>query len=797
MRWANFSKNRIPLRTRWLKNPRLLLLGLFLLQLLTVSVVLLTTQSYHQQVLTEHAREVMNHVAKAAETDLRQQIAPAQHITSLLSDQLEQKVISMDDPIRLEQSLITLLRSEPQLSGIFVGRPDHSFLFVKRIPEGFFRKWIHFTKGLRQVDIVRRRSDLQAYEHLIDSKDVFDPTKRPWYKLAIEKTAGIWTEPYIFFTSQQLGITAAQARRTPGGKLIEVIGVDVQFNDLSKYLSRLPVGTTGQAFLVTDQNQLITEGSDGTPNIASSSRNTSLSLNPLEGLPETLLQQVKVSGGTPEQESNQESNQKSSPSLYHFSARDQDGQNQDYLGMVNILNIDPKLQWRMGVYTLRSDIVATLERVSGLNLFAVLGSSIVIALLAVPLLRGLEQPFRKLGHFQSVFDESLHFQALLTPQATVLEVSSSVLEQWKLRPRDVQGLSFGAMPWWIDAPVQDLEHLYSSLELAIAGKIVDTELRLSQKESLIRWATLSIKPLFADTGKLKFLLVELRDITERRQAERALYMLNTDLHDRNALLEQRSKQLAEANEFKTQMVGIVSHDLKNPIAAIQGLGELIVDSNTHPDTLEPAKAIVGLSHRMHNLVKDLLDHTAISLGRLELESVSVDLSALVSKISQDHHTLAQAKQQTLELNIKANVLMLGDPHRLEQIVENLLSNAIKFSPTNRTIRIRLQDNPSDGFLYLAIQDQGPGLTEQDRSKIFGLFTQLSARPTGGESSSGMGLAIVKQLVELHQGQISVESIYGQGTTFTLRFPKLHVPKVSPRAESTEQVIEEKTQEVVS
>jgi signal transduction histidine kinase len=783
MRWSKFSESGTPSKFRWLRNPRLLLLGLLLLQLLTVTVVLLTTQSYHREVLTTHAQEVMGQVAKAAESDLRQQISPAQHITALLNDQFEQKVLSMDDPERLEQSLITLLRSEPQLSGIFVGRPDRSFLFVKRIPEGYFRKWIHFIKGVRQVDIVRRRSDLQAYERLIDSKDSFDPTKRPWYQAAIAQKGPIWTAPYIFFTSQELGITAAEAHRSPGGKLLEVIGVDVQFNDLSKYLSRLPIGTTGQAFLVTNQEQLITVGNTSTidtatgktssktttsPNTPSSS-NSTLGLTTLEGIPQILLKQ------------HQERNDPNSKQLYTFSATDQTAQEQNYLGMVNVLDIDPKLQWRMGIYTLRSDIVSTLERVSALNLLAVLGFSAIIALLAIPLLRGLERPFRKLAHFQSVFDESLHFQTLLTPEATVLEVSSSVLERWKMRPRDILGISFGALPLWADAPLNDLEHLFISLERALAGDIVDTELRLSRGEDNTRWAALSIKPLFADTGKLKFLLVELRDITERRQAENALYKLNTDLHDRNALLEQRGKQLAEANEFKTQMVGIVSHDLKNPIAAIQGFAELIVDSNPDAYTLEPAQTILQLSHRMHHLVKDLLDHTALSLGRLELASNPVQFSTLVGKIVAEQQPLAQAKHQNLELQIKGKLWIQGDSKRLEQVVENLLSNAIKFSPTHQPIRIRLQDNPADGFIYLAIQDQGPGLTDQDRSKLFGLFTQLSARPTGGESSSGMGLAIVKKLVELQHGQISVDSIHGQGSTFTLRFPKVAGPSSVPNA----------------
>ena len=109
----------------------------------------------------------------------------------------------------------------------------------------------------------------------------------------------------------------------------------------------------------------------------------------------------------------------------------------------------------------------------------------------------------------------------------------------------------------------------------------------------------------------------------------------------------------------------------------------------------------------------------------------------------------------LERQIKEGLWVKADLERLEQVVDNLFSNAVKFSHPGKTIHLR-PGAGRDGFLYLAVQDEGLGLNTEDKQRVFGLFERLSAQPTAGESSSGLGLAIVKQLVELRGGQVSVE-----------------------------------------
>jgi len=407
---------------------------------------------------------------------------------------------------------------------------------------------------------------------------------------------------------------------------------------------------------------------------------------------------------------------------------------------------------------------------------AVLGA--LLLLLAIPLLRALEHPFRQLSRYQSVFEGALHIRALLSPEGKVLEVSAGTLEESGLLPGQVQGRPFTEMPWFRDAPAQSLEQLHRSLEQAALGFTVQSELRLSRSLERPHHAEVSIRPLPRDLprdlphegGGTEFLLVELRDVTERRQTEHLREQQRRELKSHNAALEAKTQQLAEADAFKTRMVGIVSHDLKNPIAALRGYLELMLELSPPAELRQHLLESHLLTERMQTLVTGLLDHTALSLGKFRLETAPVDFSALVMAVADRYGAPVALKNQLLERHVKPGLWVRGDLVRLEQMVDNLLSNAVKFSPPHKTVRLRLGSG-RDGYLYLAVQDEGPGLSSEDQARVFGLFEKLSARPTGGESSSGLGLAIVKQLVDLHGGQVSVDSRPGEGATFTLRLPQ--------------------------
>jgi signal transduction histidine kinase len=147
----------------------------------------------------------------------------------------------------------------------------------------------------------------------------------------------------------------------------------------------------------------------------------------------------------------------------------------------------------------------------------------------------------------------------------------------------------------------------------------------------------------------------------------------------------------------------------------------------------------------------------------------VDLAAMLGEIVSANRAQAEKKKQSIQLNAPARQMWRGDPDRLREAVDNLVSNAIKYSPVGGHIELTM--SVADQHIVIAVADEGAGLAADDIARLFGRFQRLSARPTGGESSTGLGLSIVKRIVELHGGRVGAQSAGpGRGATFTIRLP---------------------------
>jgi signal transduction histidine kinase len=250
---------------------------------------------------------------------------------------------------------------------------------------------------------------------------------------------------------------------------------------------------------------------------------------------------------------------------------------------------------------------------------------------------------------------------------------------------------------------------------------------------------------------------------------RDIELANAKLQEQNEEMTRLIGELNTANLFKTQVLSIAAHDLKNPLGTIMGLTEVLQSELVLDEQPRTWLAnILSTADRMSNLIKDLLDSAAIELGNITLEIENVSLSLLVVSIVERYHTRIEQKSQHVELAVADNILCRGDQDRLEQVFDNLVSNAVKYAPHNSTITVRIQQTGS--LARVEVQDEGPGINEEDKQKMFGFFQRLSAIPTGGESSNGVGLAIVKNIVDLHGGKIWCESEIGKGATFIVELP---------------------------
>lgn len=233
-------------------------------------------------------------------------------------------------------------------------------------------------------------------------------------------------------------------------------------------------------------------------------------------------------------------------------------------------------------------------------------------------------------------------------------------------------------------------------------------------------------------------------------------------------LESSNAQLQLLNEEKTEFLGIAAHDLKNPLTAIIGNAELLAMTQDAADIPQTCEGIIKASSRMRSLITDLLDANAIEEGRHTSRIGRCDLNALVEESLGHNRDTASRKGIRLQLETASAVFVEADPGAVTQILDNLLSNAVKYSPPSSEVWVRMSSSGGQGAV--SVVDRGPGLTPEDQKKLFRKYTRLSAKPTAGESSTGLGLSIVKRLAEAMKGTVECRSTPGDGATFTVRLP---------------------------
>jgi hypothetical protein len=252
--------------------------------------------------------------------------------------------------------------------------------------------------------------------------------------------------------------------------------------------------------------------------------------------------------------------------------------------------------------------------------------------------------------------------------------------------------------------------------------------------------------------------------------------LVSNLAAQTTAIQAQNDELRRLNDLKNTLLGITAHDLRTPIGNIRMSAGLIMDQETWGSPADRAAFIESFlptldrqTRHMMDLLDDLLDLSLIEAGKLTLEKEDLDLASFLGEVIRRQAQLAQSKGTQVLLVGPPEGSVQADPNRLAQVFDNLISNAVKYSPPGSTVQIYVEFN-SDGWRF-CVQDQGPGISQADRLRLFQNFARLSARPTGGEKSTGLGLAITRRVVEAHGGQIGVDSAPGGGAIFWFTLPE--------------------------
>jgi PAS domain S-box-containing protein len=271
----------------------------------------------------------------------------------------------------------------------------------------------------------------------------------------------------------------------------------------------------------------------------------------------------------------------------------------------------------------------------------------------------------------------------------------------------------------------------------------------------------------------------IRDITDRKQAEK----------ERTLLLAAAQSARAEAdsaNGVKDEFLATLSHELRTPLTSILGWSHLLTNGKLdEQQTTRAIETIARNARAQGRLIDELLDVSRIMTGKLSLDLRPVKLAPLMQAVVDDVRPAADARSINLNATFNSDVgSILGDPDRLQQIVWNLLTNAIKFTPDGGDVQVRLERN--DSHALITVNDSGQGIASELLPYIFERFRQADSSNTRSNGGLGLGLSIVRQLVELHRGTVTAESSgENAGTTFTVMLPLPSLHEVINAAEKTD------------
>jgi signal transduction histidine kinase len=286
------------------------------------------------------------------------------------------------------------------------------------------------------------------------------------------------------------------------------------------------------------------------------------------------------------------------------------------------------------------------------------------------------------------------------------------------------------------------------------------------------WVFEDISEVFFTNEKLQWLNQELNSANEEiRNSFENLSDKNKLIENQNDEIRKQNERLEIINREKDNLIGIVSHDLRTPLQQVKGLTDILLQDGDKLDSEQRFiidRMMISVERGL-NLIKDLLDVTRLEQHQDNGVIAPLDVAEFLREDLTSFQQAASKKNISIHFSSHTkHTVILADRDLFRRIVDNLVSNAIKFSPHHRSVYVTLHER--EQVLQLGIRDEGQGMTEMDKKKLFQKFSKLSARPTGDESSTGLGLYIVKTLVEELNGRITCESEWQKGTTFTLEFP---------------------------
>jgi PAS domain S-box-containing protein len=354
--------------------------------------------------------------------------------------------------------------------------------------------------------------------------------------------------------------------------------------------------------------------------------------------------------------------------------------------------------------------------------------------------------------FRAIIENSWDAVTLMTADCTIRYASPSTTRVLGYAPEELVGRSAFELMHPDDLPATGA--LFARL-LEDPGASITAAFRYRRKDGSWLWLEGTGTNLL-DEPSVQAVVGNFHDVSERKRAE--------------AELRDRAEQLAEADRRKDEFLAMLGHELRNPLAPIVSAAQVLDWAGDEAESRWAREVIRRQAQHLTRLVDDLLDVSRVTRGKIQLRTEPVELTAVLARAVETSRPLLDARRHDLAvLPPPGPVCLEADPTRLAQVVSNLLNNAAKYTPEGG--RIWLTAECGDGQVVLRVRDNGQGIAPEFLPHVFGLFTQGDRSPARSEGGLGIGLALVRSLVELHSGTVQARSDGpGKGSEFIVRLP---------------------------
>ncbi len=750
------------------------------LQLVAVTIVVLSSYFTSERVLLDHARSLLSDVGTNTTEHSKGFLNPARGAAELAARLAENKIVSSENRQQLEQLLFQQLQTAPQFAGVFYGDEAGNFVYVNRSENtGPFRsKIITHDLGVRKTELIWRGTDFSVLSLRADPSDTYDLRVRPWYQSARTQLKSIWTDPYIFFTSQRPGITIASPVIAEDGSVQGVIGVDIEISAISDFLGQLKIGENGTALIINRNGDVIAhprsellkaQNEDGTFRFVSITEIAdpvaqmafrSMSLNDTLAVEQQTYAEF-VYG------------------------------NDAYVSLVMPV-ISTELPWTIAVYAPERDFIGAIKENRFRNVWIAVVVAFVTGLAGLLIANALSQPVRAFSvraalisqgevdaseplpktykeldlanqamtqqikkrkeserEYGLTFDMASRGMVQMDPHTgAFLRVNKKFADILGYEPEDLLGMNAVDLTHPEDPTID-----WNIEDESIDDHAINLEKKCIRKGGEIVWVKINAIIVRDSEGKPLHAVATVDEITEARAAEQQISKLNRDL-----------SHLARA-DLLGQMAAGLAHELNQPLTAItQNVDAALLTvsdvTDTDKELVEILSDLDQQAHRAGDIIKALR-----SFARKGEEwKEPFDLRELIRQSIR--LVTAETTEHGITITTEVDDIpeVVGIRVQIAQVIVNLLRNAIESiadSGDNQR-QVTLQVSALAEEVEVVVEDSGAGVANE-----IDLFGQFETTKSDG---MGLGLSICRSIVEAGGGKMWHDAAYENGARFCFTVP---------------------------